>query len=59
MRHHLSTTDYKNFLSSNENNNTLTSNLIVEKATELLVKEFNEFRFQASGLLSTFIDFVL
>jgi vacuolar-type H+-ATPase subunit C/Vma6 len=59
MKHHLSTTDYKNFLQSVEQNNVLTSNLIVDKATEVLVKEFNDFRFNASDQLSEFLDFVM
>ncbi|KAF0974696.1 hypothetical protein FDP41_006170 [Naegleria fowleri] len=52
---HLTGTDYGNFL---QNEATLSSTIIVEKATERLVKEFNELRFQAVEPLSTFLDYI-
>ncbi|KAL9655885.1 hypothetical protein ABK040_014539 [Willaertia magna] len=55
MKLHLAGTDYGNFL---QNEATLSSTIIVEKATEKLVKDFNHFRFQAVEPLSTFLDFI-
>lgn len=53
---HLSGTDYGSFL---QNEAGLTATIIVEKATEKLVREFNEFRFQAVPPLSQFLDYII
>jgi len=55
MKLHLASTDYGNFL---QNEATLTSTIIVERATEKLVHEFNELRFHAVEPLATFLDFI-
>lgn len=52
----MASTDYGSFL-QNESS-PLTSAIITERASEKLVKEFNEFRFHAVKPLSTFLDYV-
>jgi V-type H+-transporting ATPase subunit d len=56
MKLHLASTDYGNFLQNEPS--PLTSSVLVEKATEKLVEEFNEVRFQAVQPLSKFLDFI-
>jgi V-type H+-transporting ATPase subunit d len=56
MKMHLSSTDYGNFLQNEPS--PLNSGVITEKATEKLVREFNELRFHAVDPLSTFLDFI-
>ena len=56
MKLHLASTDYGSFL-QNESS-PLSTAVIVERASEKLVQEFNEFRFHAVKPLSTFLDYV-
>jgi len=56
MKLHLSSTDYGNFLQNEPS--PITSAILTEKATELLVEQFNELRFQAVHPLSQFLDFI-
>src|SRR3989338_903650 len=56
MKMHLAQTDYGNFLQNEPS--PLNSGVITEKATEKLVREFNELRFHAVEPLATFLDFI-
>lgn len=55
MKLHLSGTDYKNFMKNDTN---LTPSVFTKKATDILVKQFDEAKFHASEPLSTFLDFI-
>lgn len=56
MKLHLASTDYGNFLQNEPS--PISSATLTEKATELLVEQFNELKFQATNPLSQFLDFI-
>lgn len=56
LKLHLSGTSYGNFLQNEPS--PITPNVIGEKATQKLVKEFNELRFNAVEPLAKFLDFI-
>jgi len=56
MKLHLASTDYGNFLQNEPS--PISSATLTEKATELLVEQFNELKFNAVEPLSTFLDFI-